>query len=161
MAIDGREENEKAQNPILRNNESDSKETDESDSQILKQKVPRISTLCGMTMERKEEYENASGPIARTKRSAPIWTINRQRRIGTADCDSNLTTMAPWSSNRNITPHCFLRSTKPSSESHTEKVGRSSDRTRAAEYISVCSAQYRSTFLEETMDPGHLEEWGE
>jgi hypothetical protein len=48
-----------ASDSIRHNNESDSTETDESDSQQLKQKEPRISTVRGMMMEVREEPKNA------------------------------------------------------------------------------------------------------
>jgi hypothetical protein len=51
MTIDGREELENVFDSILRNNESDSIETDERDSQERKQEEPIISTVRGMTMD--------------------------------------------------------------------------------------------------------------
>jgi hypothetical protein len=59
--------NKNVSDSIQRNNESDSNKTDESDPQPLKQEEPRISTVRGMTMDRREELENASDLIARTK----------------------------------------------------------------------------------------------
>jgi hypothetical protein len=59
MTMDVREELENAEDSIRRNNESDSIETDESDSQLLKQKEPRISTVRGMTMDVIEVLEIA------------------------------------------------------------------------------------------------------
>jgi hypothetical protein len=44
---------------ICRSNESDSKETDESGIQPKKQEELRISTVSGMTMDTREERENA------------------------------------------------------------------------------------------------------
>jgi hypothetical protein len=59
MTIDGREEEENAEDSILRNNESDSIETEERDLQTLKQEEPIISTVRGMTIDGREERENA------------------------------------------------------------------------------------------------------
>jgi hypothetical protein len=51
--------NEKASDSILRNDESDSIEADEKDSQKLKQEEPIIPTVRGMTIDGREELENA------------------------------------------------------------------------------------------------------
>jgi hypothetical protein len=59
MTIDGREELENAEDSILRNNESDSKETDERELQPRKQEELIISTVRGMTIDGREELENA------------------------------------------------------------------------------------------------------
>jgi hypothetical protein len=80
MTIDGREEWENAEDSILRNNESGSINIDESDLQWLKQAGLIISTVRRIRMEVPEQRGNAFGPIARTKRNALIWTINRRRR---------------------------------------------------------------------------------
>jgi hypothetical protein len=88
MKMDEREKQKKAFGPIHRNNESDSKEIHESDSQPLKQKEPRISTVRGMMMEMREESKNALDSMTRTKCSALIWAINRRRRTGPADENS-------------------------------------------------------------------------
>jgi hypothetical protein len=71
--------NQNASDSILRNNESDSIKSDERDLQQLKQEEPRISTVRGITIEVREERENALDRIARTKRSAPIQIITRRR----------------------------------------------------------------------------------
>jgi hypothetical protein len=43
--------------------ESDSNEIDERNSQLEKQSEPRISTLCGIIINRNEEHENALDSI--------------------------------------------------------------------------------------------------
>jgi hypothetical protein len=62
---------ENASDSILRNNESDSIETDERDSQKRKQEEPIISTVRGMTIDGREEKQNGLDRLARTKCSAP------------------------------------------------------------------------------------------
>jgi hypothetical protein len=59
MITDVSEEPKNTCDSIRPHNESDSTETDESDSQQLKQEEPRISTIRGMMMEVREEPENA------------------------------------------------------------------------------------------------------
>jgi hypothetical protein len=58
---------ENALGSILRNNESDSIETDERDPQQVKQEEPIISTVRGMTIDEREELKNAVDRIARMK----------------------------------------------------------------------------------------------
>jgi hypothetical protein len=77
--------NENAFDSIRRNDELDSINTDERDVQSSKQEELIISTVRGMMMDTRGESENASILIARTKCSAPIWTINRRRRTRRAD----------------------------------------------------------------------------
>jgi hypothetical protein len=62
---------ENAEDSILRNNEPDSIKTDERDLQELKQEKPIISTVCGMTMEAREESRNAEDSILRNNESLP------------------------------------------------------------------------------------------
>jgi hypothetical protein len=69
---------ENASDSIHRNNEPDSIETNERDLQPRKQEESRISIFAGMTMNGREEQENANDSSERTRRSAPIWAIARE-----------------------------------------------------------------------------------
>jgi hypothetical protein len=77
MTMEAREELENASDSILRNNESDSIETDERDLQPRKQEEPIISTVHGMTIDAREELENASDSILRNNESDSIETDER------------------------------------------------------------------------------------
>jgi hypothetical protein len=56
---------------------------------------PRISIVCGMTMDVREELDNGSFHNARAKRNASILTISRRRRAGAPDPDANPEATAP------------------------------------------------------------------
>jgi membrane protein implicated in regulation of membrane protease activity len=101
MMMEVREELENAIGSIRRNTESDSIETDERDPHQQKHSEPRISTVRGMTMEVREERGNVSDLVARTKYSAPIWTINRRRRTGLVE--GNFKAIATPLSRTNVT----------------------------------------------------------
>jgi hypothetical protein len=76
--MEAKEELQNAEDSILRNNESDSIETDERELQQLKQEEPIISTVRGLTMEAREEKENASDSILRNNEPDFIETDERE-----------------------------------------------------------------------------------
>jgi hypothetical protein len=61
-----------------------------------------------MTMDLREESENAWDPMARTKCNAPIWTINRRRQTGSPE--RNFTAIAPIEQHKSsvINPNRWL-----------------------------------------------------
>jgi hypothetical protein len=103
MTIEEREDQEKADDPIRRNNEPDSIPTDENDLQSRKRLELTVSTVRGMTMDEKEEQINVLDRIARTKRSAPIRTITWRRLTHPLDSDLNPLAISPQSININPT----------------------------------------------------------